>query len=219
VARFLRRHGLSLTLLAMFLASATGQAIAGWIDHSRSELAQGEDARTFASYLRSGHFLEALAENWESEFLQMAVFVILSAILYEKGSAASNDPDEPDEREDLARAARDPRAPWPVRRGGAALTLYRHSLGLALLSLFAMAFALHVRFGLLAYNDERATAHEPLVGPLAYLCSARFWYQSFQNWQSEFLSVAAMVWLSVYLREAGSAQSKPVGAAHHDHAG
>jgi hypothetical protein len=217
VRAFLRRHGLTLTLLVLFVGSAIGQALTGWIDDAKTTLAEGEDARTLASYLRSGHFLEALAENWESEFLQMALFVILTALLYEKGSPESNDPDDPPPKEDFARARSDPRAPWPVRRGGVALTLYRNSLGLTLLLLFAVAFVLHVRFGMAAWNDERVAQHQQPVGAVAYLHSSRFWFESFQNWQSEFLSVAAMVWLAVYLRQDGSAQSKPVAAPHDEH--
>ena len=168
----------------------------------------------YGAYLRSPEFLEPTAENWESEFLQMGAYVVLTAFLVQKGSAESKDPDqaEPvDRRPDPNR----PGAPGPVRRGGGALALYRHSLSLAFLALFAVSFVLHAIGGAGAYNQEQAAHGRPeRVSALGYMGTARFWFQSPQNWQSEFLAVLAIVVLTIFLREHGSPESKPVDAAH-----
>ena len=162
------------------------------------------------------HPYEALFENWESEFLQMAAFVTLTAVLHQKGSPESRRPGA------IEPVDADPRdfahledAPWPVRRGGWILRLYEHSLGLALFALFAVSWCGHVLGGWAAYRHSeqlhRAAAAPSLVD---YVTSSQFWFESFQNWQSEFLSVGAMVWLAVYLRQRGSPESKPVHASH-----
>jgi hypothetical protein len=213
--QWLKNSGLTLVLMGMFLACLVGHALCGWKDYNQEQEAHASSQVMFRDYLLSGHFLESVAENWESEFLQMAVFVLLTVFLYQKGSPESKDPNEDDPvDEDPQRHRSDPKAPWPVRKGGIMLTLYSHSLGLALMSLFLIAFILHLFAGLKEYNEQQREHGEAAVGVMDYLYTVRFWFESFQNWQSEFLSVAAMVYLSVYLREKGSAQSKPVAAGH-----
>ena len=155
-------------------------------------------------------------ENWESEFLQMFLFVVLTAVLYQRGSAESkklhrSDPVERDPR----RYKNKRMAPWPVRRGGIALKLYENSLSLTLLAVFLTCFALHAASGARRYNEEQAHHGRPeRVTTLRYLGTSRFWFESFQNWQSEFLAVGAMVVLSIWLRQRGSPESKPVDAPH-----
>lgn len=152
-------------------------------------------------------------ENWESEFLQMAAFVLLTAHLYQRGSAESRDPDAgaPQDR-DPALDAANPDAPWPVRAGGVARALYSRSLGVTLFVLFAISFALHwLNSARKAVGDARMHG-EPIPSAAAWLGDAQFWFESFQNWQSEFLSTAVLVVLAIFLRERGSPESKPVGA-------
>jgi hypothetical protein len=211
--RFLRDHGLTLTLLGLFVLSLLGQAGAGYALHAREQLENGETAPVFSEYLRTGHFLEAVAENWESEFLQMGVLVLLTCCLFQKGSPESNDPDQEQAKSEAAHR-RNARAPWPVRRGGLVAKVYGHSLGIAFMLMFVGSFAFHVAAGQADYNAERKKGGEHPVTRAEYLTSSKFWYQSFQNWQSEFLSIACMVYLSVYLRQDGSAQSKPVWMPH-----
>jgi hypothetical protein len=127
------------------------------------------------------------------------MYLVLTALLFQRGSAESSDPDEPADPEKPR-----PDSPWPVKRGGFWLALYRRSLSLALFALFAVSFVLH------AYGG----AQEENVGLVAYIGTSKFWFESFQNWQSEFLSVAAMVILSIWLRQTGSPESKPVEAPH-----
>ena len=168
-----------------------------------------------ADYLSTGHPWEALFENWESEFLQMAAFILLTTFLIQKGSPESRRPGvkelvDADPR-DFADA---PDAPWPVRRGGWILRLYEHSLGLAFVLLFLITWVGHALGGFAEYAADHVAHHQPRPALTDYLTSARFWFESFQNWQSEFLAIASMVWLAVYLRQRWSPESKPVHASH-----
>ncbi|HUR95478.1 MAG TPA: DUF6766 family protein [Gemmatimonadales bacterium] len=211
---FFRDNGLSMVLLALFLASFAGQVVAGYRRYNEEQREHGQPPRTVSGYLSTPAFLEATMENWESEFLQMAMYVLLTALLFQRGSSESKDPDKPepvDRRPDPSR----PGAPWPVRRGGLALTLYQHSLALAFTSLFVLSFALHAAGGAGEYNEEQEEhGRSERVTTAQYMGSSRFWFESFQNWQSEFLSMAAMVVLTIFLRQRGSPESKPVDAAH-----
>jgi hypothetical protein len=218
-ASFLRRNGLSLVFALLFVGCAVGQAMAGLLAYNQELAEHGRAALSLLEYIQSGHFLEATFENWESEFLQMGLFVALTVGLRQKGSSESKDLEGDEPVDEDPRAHRhEPDVPWPVRRGGVVLRVYEHSLTLALFMLFAASFALHCWGGLREVNAERALHAQPPETLGGYLGSPEFWYQSMQNWQSEFLAVVAIVLLSVHLRERGSAQSKPV-AATHDHTG
>jgi hypothetical protein len=211
----IRNRGLSLVTFTLFLVCLVAQSVAGLRTYNQEQLDHNDDPVAYAAYFREGHFYQATFENWESEFLQMALYVILTAFLYQKGSAESNDPDSPGEASvDPARHRADPNAPWPVRRGGIVLALYRHSLSIALTVLFIASFAGHAVGGLAEYNSERALHGDPAVDLAGYVGSSRFWFESFQNWQSEFLAVWSIVVLSIWLRQQGSAESKPVAAPH-----
>ncbi|MBB5234054.1 DUF6766 family protein [Deinococcus budaensis] len=214
---FLHRNGLSVVTLTLFVLFWAAQAAVGFEVHNGDLEEHGRQALSLGAYLRSGHFWEATGENWESEFLQMAAFVVLTARLYQRGSAESNPlPEEQDQPGGEQGAPPTPpeQRPWPVRRGGWVLGLYSHSLSLTLLGLFLLSFVIHLLGGAAEYNTEQALHGGEAVSTLAFLGSPEFWSQSFQNWQSEFLSVAAMVILSIFLRERGSAESKDVEAPH-----
>ncbi|HEX5727399.1 MAG TPA: DUF6766 family protein [Longimicrobiaceae bacterium] len=220
MGKALRNSGLTIVALALFLLALVGQALTGHAHYVEEQREHGQPSVTFVEYLGTGHFGEAVFENWESEFLQMAMFIFLTAFLVQKGSAESNKP--PDEegageeevREDPRKHRDDPDAPWPVRRGGLVLKLYESSLSLALFLLFLVSLALHAATGAADYNEEQAEHGGEPVGVMGYARTSRFWFESFQNWQSEFLSVAAIVVLSIYLRQRGSPESKPVHAPH-----
>jgi hypothetical protein len=214
---WMKERGLTLTMLAVFAVTFAAQIVAGHADFNRDLLEHGRRTLTLTKYLRTGHMWEATFENWESEFLQMAAFVVLTALLVQKGSPESRRPGAIELVDaDPRRFASQPDAPWPVRRGGVVLRLYEYSLGWALGALFILAWIGHAIGGWRAYQAEQQL--NGLLPPAFadYLTSARFWFESFQNWQSEFLSIAAMVWLSVYLRYRGSPESKPVHAPHSD---
>jgi hypothetical protein len=212
---FWRNNSLSLVLAFLFLASMGGQMWAGWLDSNADALLHGNEPTAFASYLTSGHFWEATGENWESEFLQMAMFVVLTCFLRQKGSAESKRIDVVEDVDlDPRRFSGNPEAPWPVRRGGWVLRVYENSLGLAFIILFLISITMHATGGLAEFNEEQEAHHRPPIVLTQYVGSSRFWFESFQNWQSEFLSLLAMVMGTVYLRQRGSAESKPLHAAN-----
>jgi hypothetical protein len=213
--RLFRENGLSIVLVSAFLAFWVGQSVAGHREYNDEQRQHGESGISYRSYLGSAHFWEATTENWESEFFQIFFYVFLTAFLYQKGSAESKKLDEPEPVDRDPRAGR-PRAdaPWPVRRGGVVLTVYEHSLSLAFLSLFLVAITLHAVSGASDYNQEQAEHGLPAVSPLQYAGTSRFWFESFQNWQSEFLAIALVVLLSIFLRQRGSPESKPVDSPH-----
>lgn len=212
---WIRERGLTLALLVLFAAMLLAQIFAGRADYNHDLLEHGASAIGVIAYLRTGHMWEATFENWESEFLQMAVFVMLTVILVQKGSPESRRPGAVEPSDADPREYRDqPGAPWPVRRGGLMLWFYQYSLGLAFALLFLLCWVGHAVGGWRAYADEQMLQREPAPSFADYVTSSRFWFESMQNWQSEFLAIAAMVWLSVYLRHRGSPESKPVHAGH-----
>jgi hypothetical protein len=209
---FFYRNGLTLVFLGLLIIVLGAQAYTGWLEHNEELTERGAATISFLPYLGSNHFLEATFENWESEFLQMFSFVCLTIWLRQKGSAESKDLDEPEEVDREPRPH--PNAPWPVKKGGFILALYKHSLSLAFFFLFMVSFVLHFKGSRGAYNVEQQVMHKPTESVGEYLLNKRFWFESFQNWQSEFMSVAAIVFLSIYLRQQSSPESKPVDAPH-----
>lgn len=208
----LRNNGLTLVWMGLFLVFLMAQALAGHGVYNQEQQSHGEAAIGFVQYLGTGHFGEAVFENWESEFLQMAMFVILTAFLFQKGASESKDPDKDHEPvdEDPRLHRDDPDVPGPVKRGGFALKVYENSLSLTLAALFLASFALHAVTGHVEYSAEQVQHGEPAVGVMGYVSSAQFWFESFQNWQSEFMSVAVLTLLSIWLRQRSSPESKPV---------
>jgi len=214
IRRFFHDNGLSVAFLTLFLlALVFGQGLAGHHVYNDEQRQHGQPEVTYAQYLTSADFIEAMAENWESEFLEMLLFTILTAILVQKGSAESKEPDEPEE--DLEAAARRPDAPWPVKRGGLIRALYARSLSLVFLVLLVATFFVHAASGARRENEENlAHGDTGRVGALEFIGTSKFWFQSFQNWQSEFLGISSMVLFSIWLRQRGSAESKRVGDPH-----
>jgi hypothetical protein len=212
---WMRASALSLSLLALFLILLGGMSVVGHQNYNDDQREHGEQPITYAQYLTTGSFVEAVGENWESEFLQMFAYVMLTVFLVQKGSAESKDPDKEEAvDEDPRTRADDPSAPWPVRKGGFILKLYENSLSIAFLVLFLISVALHALGGTAEYNAEQLAHHQHTISLLGYLASARFWFESLQNWQSEFLAIAAMVVLTIFLRQRGSPESKPVASPH-----
>jgi hypothetical protein len=215
LAEWVRDRSLTLTMLGLFAVCAVGQVLAGWFDFNQTATSHGEAAIALGTYVTRGHMWEALFENWESEFLQMSAFVVLTAYLHQVGSPESRRPGAHELVDADPRAFADqPDVPWPVRRGGWVLRLYEYSLGGVLFLLFVASFVGHLLGGWAELNAEHRLHGQAPGTLLEYAASSRFWFESLQNWQSEFLSVGAMVWLGVYLRQRGSPESKPVHAPH-----
>jgi hypothetical protein len=217
IHRVLRDNGLSLVLFGLFAVSLIGQALAGHQHYNDEQIEHGQPTVSITEYLRSGEFIEATAENWESEFLQMGAYVLFTCFLFQRGSSESKKIGKPEAVDRDPRLSKNKRGvPWPVRRGGWVLTLYSNSLSLAFVLLFAVSFVAHAIGGARAYNEEELVHGGQAISVMEYLGSSQFWFESFQNWQSEFLSIALMVVLSIFLRQRGSPESKPVDTPHHE---
>lgn len=209
---FVKNNSLSLVFFLLFVITLIGQIVTGLKQHNQKMEEEGGNQVSVSEYFTTGHFLQSTFENWESEFLQMGLFVLLTIFLYQKGSSESKDPEGGEEEVDREPSANTKDAPWPVKQGGFILQVYKHSLTLALLLLFIVSFLIHWYGSLKDYNDEQALKGAPLESAMQYLSNSRLWFESFQNWESEFLSVFVIVVLSVFLRQKGSPQSKPVDA-------
>lgn len=217
MGKWVKEHGLLLVNAGLFLAFFAGMIFTGAANYSEEQQAHGESAVSVLQFMATGEFVEATFENWESEFLQMAMYVVLTVFLFQKGSSESKPvgKDAPQD-EDPRQAAIKKTTPWPVKRRGAALKVYEHSLSILLFLLFLGSFTAHALGGAEAYNDEQQSHGQAAVSVLQYVGTSRFWFESFQNWQSEFLAVAVLVGASVYLREKGSPESKPVAEPHYE---
>ncbi len=212
---WLHDRALTIALMVMFLFFLAGQVITGHWEYNETRTAHGRETVALSAYFSTGHLWEAVFENWESEFLQMAVFILLTTWLVQKGSPESRRPHVKESYDaDPRRFADAPGAPWPVRRGGWVLRVYENSLGLAFVLMFLLSWAGHAWGGFKAFVDDQGEHGQQVADFASYLVSPRFWFESFQNWQSEFLSIAAMVWLAVYLRQRYSPESKPVHSPH-----
>jgi hypothetical protein len=217
--RFAKENSLALAFGALFLASLVGQAIAGRLAYNQDQLAHGGDPLSMGRYLTSSDFGQAVMENWQSEYLQFLVFLLLTIWLLQKGSPESKQEDElgrESEEEQMLDEHAKPSSPSPARAGGWRAALYGNSLLIVMgLIFFGSWFAQSVT-GWSKYNEEQLDHHAEAIGWLGYLGNPQFWETTLQNWQSEFLAVGSFAVFAIYLRQRGSPESKPVGAAHTD---
>jgi hypothetical protein len=208
----LYRNSLSIVLIFCFLLCIVGQIMTGikvYEDELR-ELGSSKEV-TLTQYLQTGHFLQTTFENWESEFLQMGMYVLFTIFLRQLGSSESKAVDKKEEVDREPNPKR-PDAPWPVKKGGIYLLIYKNSLSIAFVILFVVSFVLHLHGSLNNHNEKQILKGEPTESWNEYVVSDTFWYESFQNWQSEFIAVLSIVVLSIFLRQKGSPESKPVDA-------
>jgi hypothetical protein len=212
--KWIKYNSLSLVFFILFVFAIIGQAVTGLKQHNQEMEDEGGKTVTMGQYLQSGHFLQTTFENWESEFLQMALFVILTMFLYQKGSSESKDPDKEKEEVDREPDPNRKDAPYPVKKGGFLLSIYKQSLCYTLSLLFLVSFFLHWYGSLKDFNEGQLLKGKPQESAMEYLNNSRFWFESFQNWESEFISIFAIVIFSIFLRQKGSPQSKPVDAPH-----
>lgn len=215
IGHFLKSNGLSLTVFSLFAIFLGLESVVGYRAELQDRAQHHEPPVSYAEFVRSGTFVESTTENWESEFLEMAAYAILTTFLFQRGSAESKrigKTEAVDRDPRLSKNKRD--APWPVRRGGWVLRVYENSLSLAFVALFVTAFFVHAAGGMHAYNEQQMAHGGAPLSLSQFMRSAPFWFQSLQNWQSEFLGLGSMVVLSVFLRQRGSPESKPVDAPH-----
>jgi hypothetical protein len=208
---FARRNGLTLAFLALMAVTIVVHALSGLRVENNEREHEGKAPIDLPAYVASGHFQSTLFENWESEFLQMALFVLLTVSLRQKGSSESRKMDPAEEEHKKYPASVQP---WAARQRGLWRKLYEHSLSLSLFALFALSFVGHWIGSWRHHRDEALHQGELPATLLEHLGSAEFWFESMQNWQSEFLAVVAIVVLSIFLREKDSSQSKQVEAPH-----
>jgi hypothetical protein len=215
--RRLRDHGLSLFFAAIFVLALVGQAVSGLAAYNNDQLTAGADAVTMAQYLTSSSFAVDVAENWQSEYLQFLLMIVATVWLVQRGSTESKPLDESgresDEEQKVGRYA-DADSPAWARIGGWRTAVYSRSLALVMGAIFAGSWLAQSIAGHAAYNATLLADFSDPIPWSGYVTSADFWNRTLQNWQSEFLAVLSMVLLSIYLRQRGSPESKPVGAPH-----
>jgi len=213
--KFLRDNGLSLVLCAAFLVFWMAQSWFGYLTYAEERREHGLEAPAFGAYIGSSHFWQATSENWESEFLQMGIYVFFASFLYQRGSAESKDPDKSEDCDEAVEAhAHDEGAPTILQKGKALRWLYQYSLGLCFLALFLVSFCLHAFSSYVLAGEEAAQHGRPTPGFWSHMSEPQFWFESMQNWQSEFLAVFAIVVLSIWLRHHASPESKCVWTPH-----
>ena len=214
---WLRDRALTLVLLTLALVCAVGAITAGHHELNAERIEHGAAALSVVAYVQTAHPWAAIFENWESEFLEMMFFVLLTVALIQKGSPESRRPGVVELVDADPREFRDqPEAPWPVRRGGWILWVYERSLSFAFAILFLVSWGVHAVAGWRTETARNVVEGKTPEGFLSFVTSSTFWFQTLQNWQSEFIGIAAMVWLAVYLRQRGSPESKPVHASHQE---
>jgi hypothetical protein len=217
--RALRDNSLTLVFGVLCLLALVGQALSGVAQYNSQAVADGADQISLLAYLGTSDFAVDVAENWQSEYLQFLLFIVLTVWLVQRGSPESKELDqvgtESDEDQRVGEHAKPESPAWAKVRGWR-LGVYSNSLGLVMGALFLGSWTAQWIAGSSAYNEEQLRQLEQPVSLTGYLATADFWNRTMQNWQSEFLAVASMTALSIYLRQRGSPESKPVGAAHAD---
>jgi hypothetical protein len=215
--RFARDNSLSIFFLAIFLASLAGQAIAGHGQFNHDQLLHHGDPISLGRYLTTSQFAADVAENWQSEYLQFTLYIVGTVWLLQRGSPESKPLDqagrESDEDQQVGPHA-GPRSPRWARTGGVRTALYENSLLIVMTTIWLGSWLAQSIAGASGYNADQLDHQAATVSWLGYLGSSDFWSRTLQNWQSEFLAVGSMAILSVYLRQRGSPESKPVGAPH-----
>jgi hypothetical protein len=215
--RFVKHNGLSIFFLLLFLGALAGQAIAGHADFNEEQIRHGDSAISLGRYVVSSDFGTAVMENWQSEYLQFTLYVVLTVWLLQRGSPESKELDkmglESDEEQKVGAHA-GPDSPRWARVDGIRRTIYENSLLIVMGTIWLGTWFAQSVTGWSQYNSLRLDHRMDTVGWWHYLGSADFWEKTLQNWQSEFLAVGSLSILAVYLRQRGSPESKPVGAPH-----
>jgi hypothetical protein len=214
---FWRSNSLGLGFGFFFVATLIGQALSGQADYNAQQLAEGLEPVSLLDYVTSSSFGVDVMENWQSEYLQFFLYIFATVWLIQRGSAESKKPGqegpESDKEQRLGRHTSEDSPEW-AKAGGWRTALFSQSLGLLMGGLFLLTWTASSFAGWAAFNNEQLGQKQDAVSYFGYLGEADFWNRSFQNWQSEMLAVGSMAVFSVYLRQRGSPESKPVGVAH-----
>ena len=212
-------HALSLFFGVLFLASLVGQSLFGLAEHNEQQASHGAPPVSYLEFIASSEVIVDVAENWQSEYLQFFVFIIATIWLVQKGSTESKQPGDDgigtDKEQLIGRYARNNSPSW-AKAGGWREVVYSNSLLLVMGAIFVLSWLAQALAGTVVYNQEQTEHGQPTVDWLGYVASPDFWNRTLQNWQSEFLAVGSMVAFTIYLRQRGSPQSKPVGTPHRE---
>jgi hypothetical protein len=217
----LRQHALSIFFAAIFVLALLGQSVAGLSVFNAEQVAHGAAPTTYLQFVTSSDFVVDVAENWQSEYLQFFLFILATIWLVQKGSPESKKPGDEGigtDAEQLVGAHARPDSPRWARMAGWRQVIYSNSLLLVMGAIFLLSWLAQSVSGIVVYNEDQLQHGQPPVDWLGYVLSADFWNRTLQNWQSEFLAVGSMVAFSIYLRQRGSSESKPVGTPHHQSA-
>jgi len=216
---FVRQNSLSLFFGAIFLAALVGQSFAGWASFNDTQVSEGLATIGYGEYVTSSSFAADVAENWQSEYLQFLLYIWATVWFVQRGSPESKESGQVGTESDRAQEVggfAGPGAPSWARARGPRRTVFSHSLLIAMGTIFLLSWLAQSVAGVVAFNEEQLASLEAPLTWGQYLFGSDFWNRTLQNWQSEFLAVGSMAVLSVYLRERGSPESKPVGARHDD---
>lgn len=201
--QWLKDHGLSSSFAALFLAAVAGQSLAGYYSYNSTLALHSLPRIGYGAYLSTGNFLDGMFTNWQAALLQLGCLIVFGEKFREKGAAHSRKPDS--HRDEKARKE-DEKRPW----------IYRNSLSIAFVSLFALTFIAHLFFGTWDYNDKLRMIHKPPISTPQYGVSSAFWFSNTQTWEAEFAAIAIYVILSIFLRQQDSPESKPVESSNKD---
>jgi hypothetical protein len=215
--RFLKDNSLSIAFLALFLVALAFQSLAGWHAYNAEQLEHHESAVSWSRYVTSSSFAVAVLENWQSEYLQFMLFILLTVWLVQRGSPESKEPGkegtESDREQKLGEHADTGSPPW-ARVGGVRTFVYSNSLLILMATIWLLSWLGQSITGVVELNQQQEAHGGGAISWAEYLTRADFWERTLQNWQSEFLAVGSMAIFAVYLRQRGSPESKPVGASH-----
>jgi hypothetical protein len=215
--RAIRDNGLSIAFGLLFLAALAGQSVAGYADFTERQTEHGEGVPGFWGFVFSSDFVVDVAENWQSEFLQFFLFILATIWLVQRGSPESKKPGDEgtgSDREQLTGRHASAHSPAWARARGLRQTVFSNSLLLMMGTIFLLSWLAQSLAGTVVMNEDNAQHGQPPIGWLEYLGTPDFWNRTLQNWQSEFLAVGAMIAFSIFLRQRGSSESKPVGIPH-----
>jgi hypothetical protein len=217
VRAFLKDNGLSVGFGLLFLATLVGQAISGHDAVDHDALLHHGDPISLGRYVTSSLFWADVMENWQSEYLQFTLYILATIHLIQRGSNESKEPGQAgreSDEEQLVGEHAGPASPRWAAIGGLRTAIYSNSLLLVMAGIWMASWLAQSISGRVAYNADQLDHQAPPVSWPTYITTSDFWNRTLQNWQSEFLAVGSMVILSVYLRQRGSPESKPVGAPH-----
>jgi uncharacterized protein DUF6766 len=214
---FIRRNGISLFFGVILLASLVGQSFAGLHQFNADAIEHQSDTYSWFRYVTSPEFGGDVLENWQSEFLQFFLYITATVWLLQRGSSESKSEDDAglmSDQSQLVGGYAKPNSPRWARAGGLKRTLYENSLGVAMLLCFIGSWLGQSLNGWRAYNHDQLEHDSAQISWAEYWGNADFWDRSLQNWQSEFLAIGSMAVFTIYFRQRGSPESKPVGAPH-----